>query len=368
MLVADLARFERVATLRPIRLPGGDQAIREVWRIALALVDDAFEGKPPLERIPLFRGITGERLAVVRQMIASGLNAPLAHGAGRYFDALGALGLGLPESRHEGQVALAWNLVADPAEHRRYGYRLDRSCFPWTLDLRSMVQEAVADIIVGRPPSSISGAFHNTLAHATAAMVRAVLAERGRMPVVLTGGCFQNAAARRGCAHRAGSTGRRPAPSPGSARRRWHRAGAGPGGRRGLARSVTHVSGRSGSGGRGAGAGGHRRLLGRAQAGAPRRGGRTGRSWATTCSITWASPSGACPPEEGAATLRLYQELLRIQDEGGPHGGRRPRRAAGRRTRIGGDSREPRSPSKRPGSSSSGTRSGPRRWPRSWLA
>jgi hydrogenase maturation protein HypF len=115
VLVADLARFERVATLRPIRLPGGDQAIREVWRIALALVDDAFEGKPPLEQIPLFRGITGERLAVVRQMIASGLNAPLAHGAGRYFDALGALGLGLPESRHEGQVALAWNLVADPA-------------------------------------------------------------------------------------------------------------------------------------------------------------------------------------------------------------------------------------------------------------
>jgi hydrogenase maturation protein HypF len=51
----------------------------------------------------------------------------------------------------------------------------------------------VADIIAGRAASSISGAFHNTLAHATAAMVRAVLADRGPMPVVLTGGCFQNA-------------------------------------------------------------------------------------------------------------------------------------------------------------------------------
>jgi hydrogenase maturation protein HypF len=193
VLVADLASFERVATLRPIRLPGGDQAIREVWRTALALVDDAFEGKPPLERIPLFRDISAERVAVVRQMVALGLQAPLAHGVGRYFDALGALGLALPQSRHEGQVALAWNLVADPAECRRYGYCLDQSCLPWSLDLRSMVQEAVTDLIVGQAASSISAAFHNTLAHATAAAVRAVLAERGRMPVVLTGGCFQNA-------------------------------------------------------------------------------------------------------------------------------------------------------------------------------
>jgi hydrogenase maturation protein HypF len=192
VLVADLAGFERLATLRPIRLPGGDRAIREVWRTALALVDDAFGGKAPLERIPLFRGITEERLAVVRQMVASGLNAPLAHGAGRYFDALGALALEIPESRHEGQVALAWNLIADPAERRRYGYRLDRATLPWCLDLRPMVREAVADILAGRAASSISGAFHNTLAHATAAMVRAALADRGRMPVVLTGGCFQN--------------------------------------------------------------------------------------------------------------------------------------------------------------------------------
>jgi hydrogenase maturation protein HypF len=192
VLVADLASFERLATLRPIRLPGGDRAIREVWRTALALVEDAFEGRPPLDQIPLFRCISDERLAVVRQMVALGLHAPLAHGAGRYFDALGALGLSLPESRHEGQVALAWNLAADPAEHRRYGYRLDRTRLPWSIDLRSMVQEAVADVIAGRAASSIAGAFHNTLAHATAATVRAVLAERGPMPVVLTGGCFQN--------------------------------------------------------------------------------------------------------------------------------------------------------------------------------
>jgi hydrogenase maturation protein HypF len=39
----------------------------------------------------------------------------------------------------------------------------------------------------------ISGRFHNTLARATAALVRAAASEVGRRPVVLTGGVFQNA-------------------------------------------------------------------------------------------------------------------------------------------------------------------------------
>jgi hydrogenase maturation protein HypF len=192
ILVATLAGYMRVATLRPVRLAGGDRAIREVWRIALALVDDAFRGRPPLDDIPLFRSLPAERRARVQQMLDGGVNTPLAHGAGRYFDALGALGLGLREAHHEGEVALAWNLVADPAERRTYGYHLDRSTTPWFVDLRLMVQEAVADVVAGAPAASISAAFHNTLARATAAAVRDVLELKGPMPVVLTGGCFQN--------------------------------------------------------------------------------------------------------------------------------------------------------------------------------
>jgi hydrogenase maturation protein HypF len=103
VLVADYRRFERSATFRPIRLAGGDVAIREVWRQALALLDDAFDGDPPLDRLSLFNGVPRRNLTVVRQLIDKDINAPPAHGAGRMFDAAGAIGLARPVSQPRGE-------------------------------------------------------------------------------------------------------------------------------------------------------------------------------------------------------------------------------------------------------------------------
>jgi hydrogenase maturation protein HypF len=51
----------------------------------------------------------------------------------------------------------------------------------------------VAAFLGGTSVSAIAAAFHNTLADATAALVRHTADEHGHMPVVLSGGCFQNA-------------------------------------------------------------------------------------------------------------------------------------------------------------------------------
>jgi hydrogenase maturation protein HypF len=192
VLLAGYEGFERLATFRPLRLAGSDQAIREVWRIALALLDDAFDGNPPLEAFAVFGQVPAGRLAGVRRLIRTGSHAPLARGVGRYFDAVGSLVLGRPVSRHEGQVALEWNLVADRAERGVYPFAIENGQLP-ELDLRPLVQAVTADHRAGRSPATISARFHNTLALATAGLVRGAARRVGRLPVVLTGGCFQNA-------------------------------------------------------------------------------------------------------------------------------------------------------------------------------
>ena len=193
ILLADLAHFERLATLRPIPLAGGDLAIQQVWRLALALLDDAFDGAPPLPGLALFKEIPAREIALCRRMIAEKLNTPLAHGAGRYFDALGAIGLAATQSHFEGQVAMRWNFVADAGETGRYDFALDTTGRPWVMDLRPMVRQATMDVVDQRGPAVVSARFHNTLVAATAETLRLVRQQHGKHPVVLSGGCFQNA-------------------------------------------------------------------------------------------------------------------------------------------------------------------------------
>ncbi len=193
LLLATYESYERIATFRPVALAGGDAAIREPWRIALAALDDAFAGSPPLEALPLFRAVDPARLRVVRQMVAQGFNSPRAHGAGRAFDAVGALALARPVARYEGQVAMALDAAADPAERGSYPFHVDTTLAPWQLDLRPLVREAAGDVAGGQPPGVVSARFHNALVAAAAELVRLAAARHGRLPLVLSGGCFANA-------------------------------------------------------------------------------------------------------------------------------------------------------------------------------
>ena len=192
-LLCFAGRFERLATFRPVRLAGGDLAMREVWRITYALLYDAFDGKPATDALPLFDSVAPESLRVVSQMIERDLNAPRARGVGRYFDGFGALALNRPVSTYEGQIAIAWDHVANDAVRDTYPFALDRSVAPMEVDLRPAVRAACKDVMAGVSPGDVSGRFHNTVVAVTVEVVRALLAEHGNLSVILTGGVFQNA-------------------------------------------------------------------------------------------------------------------------------------------------------------------------------
>jgi hydrogenase maturation protein HypF len=194
-LIGNATSVRRVATFRPIPLPGGDAAIRHPWRIAASLLQDAMGDDAPLADLALFRSLPANEVASVRRMIAAGLNTPLARGVGRYFDGVGALVLARAAIRYEGQVAFELNMAASAAECGRYDYEVQRAAPVAELDFRPLVRGAVADLLNGAPARVIAARFHNTLVAAVAAVARAAARELEcpRPAIVLSGGCFQNA-------------------------------------------------------------------------------------------------------------------------------------------------------------------------------
>ncbi len=167
------------ATLRPIALPGGDRAIREVWRIARGAPRRRFRRRRlPSTPSPSFRRSRPAGSISFAQMAARGIQAPLARGVGRYFDALGALFLARPVSRYEGQVALEWNLAADDGD--RGAYPFEHRTGPRSPDARPAPARPGRDRRLprrsgGRPRSPRASTTRSP--RATAALVRAAARE-----------------------------------------------------------------------------------------------------------------------------------------------------------------------------------------------
>src|SRR5690606_12430811 len=96
ILRADLHAATRLGHLRPLPLLGGEAAVRQPWRLALAALLDAGE---PLDLLP-----PDLPTAPLTRMHANGLGLP-STGAGRWFDAVAAL-CGLRHRvSYEGQAA-----------------------------------------------------------------------------------------------------------------------------------------------------------------------------------------------------------------------------------------------------------------------
>ena len=183
LLSGDLAGFERAGHLRPVRMPGGEQAIRQPWRMACAWLQEALGEEP--EPLP---GVEAARWRAVASLARGELAAPQTTSIGRLFDAVAALcGVRL-EVSYEGQAAIELEAAADPGDHGRYELPIDGL----VLDPRPLVLEAAADLRAGVAPGIVAARFHDSVASATAHACVAAAAARGLELAVLAGGVFAN--------------------------------------------------------------------------------------------------------------------------------------------------------------------------------
>ncbi|HJZ60878.1 MAG TPA: carbamoyltransferase HypF [Miltoncostaeaceae bacterium] len=192
LLCGGLEGFERLGHLRPVRLPGGDVAVREPWRMACAWLVEAL-GDAPVLPASLEAHVDPRTWRAVAQMAATGIAAPVTTSMGRLFDAVAALAGIRARVSYEGQAAVELEAAADPAEGDAYPLpAAPNGDGRLVLDGRPTIRAALRDAEAGRFPATIAARFQNAVVAATAESCARLAGERGTGTVVLSGGVFQN--------------------------------------------------------------------------------------------------------------------------------------------------------------------------------
>ncbi len=193
-LVGDYRQFRRAAHLRYVGMPGGDQAIREPWRMALAHLLDASATDDLLAS-----RVSAAALRTARTMIERQFNTPLTSSAGRLFDAVAALAGVRDRVTFEGQAAmeLEW-LAAESTTDSAYPFELAQTAeggpseATLVVDTRPIIQAVAQDVRQGRNAKPIARRFHSMMVELIATVCASLREATGLGVVVLSGGVFMN--------------------------------------------------------------------------------------------------------------------------------------------------------------------------------
>lgn len=200
VLLATAHAYQRVAHLRPFRLAGGAAAIREPWRVAVALLNDC---EYNAAQIASWLRRPEEAIHLVQRLLGSstvGL-APVTSSLGRLFDGVAVLidsvnngsvagkdcAPTAAEVSFEGEAAMRLESICTTSEQGRYTMRLTDDA-PQQIDWRPVLVSIVDDLRAGVSAGAIAMRFHRAISDC----IHQLAMQYPELPVVLSGGVFQN--------------------------------------------------------------------------------------------------------------------------------------------------------------------------------
>ncbi|MHB9112386.1 MAG: carbamoyltransferase HypF [Thermoleophilia bacterium] len=223
--------FERAAHFEYMPLLGGEAAVREPWRMALAATWEYFPAGVPFVADRL--GIPEKKLQLLLRQLEVGLNCPQTSSCGRLFDAVGSLAMKRLSVSYEAQAAIEFEALAarelkqatlipketggrritdvlasmmtgadDPARgsdssyplpgSSSYSFSIDRGVSPWILSPARVIKRAVSNLMAGESAELVSRRFHIGVAEAIVQTSLGLAEQHDLTAVALSGGVFQN--------------------------------------------------------------------------------------------------------------------------------------------------------------------------------
>ena len=173
--------WQRVASFKPFRLPGGDRVTRQPWRTALSLSWHAgFNWAKAPEFDPLLKSAW-----------AKGMASPESSAVGRLFDGAAALAGVAMEASYEGQGPTWLEAMA------AIGQDPGAPDLALTADVDGLLRADWSDLMAWMADAAIpvadrAAGFHAALSRLMAAQIRQLSRHHDFSEVGLTGGVFQN--------------------------------------------------------------------------------------------------------------------------------------------------------------------------------
>ncbi len=185
-LIANKREYSRAAHFSYFPLPGGEAAIKDVWRIGLSLLITAF-GKDTLPADP--------KRKIIAELIEKGINSPLCCSVGRLFDGVSSI-LGFSDSisteSEAAQLLEEAALRSDTSQVFPMEITGGTKTDPLIINSSPLVKKLVESKERGVSVDDLALVFHNSMADLAIKVLKLLREKTNINKVALSGGVFHN--------------------------------------------------------------------------------------------------------------------------------------------------------------------------------
>ncbi|WP_169778362.1 carbamoyltransferase HypF [Campylobacter curvus] len=176
VMIADARGFERIYHFDEFALIGGESSIKNIWQIAYSLI---LKYGLEVQAENFLKSHDKKSLNNLKIIAQKGINSPQTSSLGRIFDAFASIVLSMSESSYEGESGMRLEALYNENLDVSYKFSLQDG----VINFKEAMKGALKD-----EPRLAATAFINALAN-----IVCEIAKERNLPVLLSGGVFQNA-------------------------------------------------------------------------------------------------------------------------------------------------------------------------------